>query len=82
MIFHYKNKTDKVSRYKMPEDFLIRFEDFATSIFQEPVLGEKISEAPYKKPIMDKATVQSVIRKLKSATEPSFFQKITQLFSV
>jgi hypothetical protein len=81
MIFHYKNESDRVVRYQMPEDFLIRFEDFATSIFQAPVLGEKISEGPYQNPVMGQAHVRTVVRKLKNAAAPSFFQKITQLFS-
>jgi hypothetical protein len=81
MIFHYKNEAGKISRYHMPEDFLIRFEDFATSIFQEPVLGEKIEELEYKNPILDKSDLSATIRKLKREAQPSFFEKLTQLFS-
>jgi hypothetical protein len=81
MLFHYKNEEGKVIQYKMPEDFLIRFENFATSIFQEPVLGEKISDQVYENPILEKAELQTVIRKLKKEAQPSFLEKITQLFS-
>jgi hypothetical protein len=81
MIFHYKDHSDTVIRYEMPEDFLIRFEDFATSIFQPPVLGKQIGELPYENPVMNQAAVKTTVRRLKTATEPSFFKKITQLFS-
>ena len=82
MLFHYKKKdSNKVIQYKMPEDFLIRFEDFATSIFEEPVLGEKINEMEYQNPVLEKEKLQVVIKKLKRNTELSFMEKFTQLFS-
>jgi hypothetical protein len=91
MIFHYKNDTNTVTQYQMPEDFLIRFEDFAKSIFKAPALGEKIAELPYQDPTIATSDVQSILKKLKCQAMPklslecletksSFFKRITQLF--
>ncbi len=40
MLFHYKNEQNKIERFKMPEDFLLNFENFETDIYQRPANGE------------------------------------------
>ena len=87
MIFHYKTTDDKVERFEMPEDFLLRFEDFGTSIFQAPVLGKRISIFDYHSPVLEG---QMVIDRIKSVKEASglgernrtFFEKIFSKFKI
>jgi ectoine hydroxylase-related dioxygenase (phytanoyl-CoA dioxygenase family) len=39
MTFHYKTGDNTIEKFEMPEDFLISFENFATSIFEKPRMG-------------------------------------------
>jgi hypothetical protein len=66
MIFHYKAVEDKVERFEMPEDFLLRFENFATGIFERPALGAHTSTIEYRDPVMDKKALGEKIRSLKA----------------
>ena len=81
MIFHYQTPEHKIERFEMPEDFLIRFTNFATSIFERPSLGKLISSKDYQRPILDKSELIPVLNKLKSdagfvSSSPSFFAKV------
>ena len=69
MIFHYKNPEDKIEKFEMPEDFLIRFENFATSIFESPKLGRKISSTDFKNPVLSQENLINTLNKLASKSE-------------
>ena len=81
MVFHYKTQDDKIERFEMPEDFLLRFENFATSIFEAPTLGRQISTLDYHSPIIERHNLKEKIKTLKSdagfaGSSTSFFSKL------
>jgi len=39
MLFHYKNEKGEIERFRMPEDFLLDFDDFMTDIYKRPANG-------------------------------------------
>lgn len=43
MLFHFKNENKQIERYKMPEDFLLDFDDFSNDIYQRPKHGEFVN---------------------------------------
>lgn len=54
MLFHYKNDEKEIERYEMPEDFLLAFNDFHTSIYQRPTNGKLLSIINFKNPNIGK----------------------------
>jgi hypothetical protein len=86
MIFHYKTEDNKLEKYHMPEDFLIRFEDFATSIFQKPKLGTLSSIEDFNNPVLEKHELTELLNTLKLnagyKTKHSFFDKILSKLKV
>ena len=51
MYFHYKTPDkDELEVFEMPDDFLIRFEDFANDIGNRPYLGKSVGFKPYTLP--------------------------------
>jgi hypothetical protein len=83
MVFHYKNNENKVERYTMPEDFLIRFENFATSIFESPKLGNLKDVLEYNNQVLPSDKLVPLVKKLKvnagfakPKVEPSFIGKL------
>ena len=84
MLFHYRTEESKVERYAMPEDFLLRFENFATSIFEQPTIGERVSVGDFKDPALDKEELKKKIVRLKTdagfkVPKTSFFSKLLSL---
>lgn len=57
MLFHYKNEKNQIEQYKMPEDFLLDFEDFGKDIYIRPKNGEYIG-------ILEKESFWSRIKKI------------------
>ena len=66
MIFHYRNPDKQMEKYEMPEDFLISFENFAKSIFEQPRSGNLIETKNYEDPILDKEKAITLVSHLKS----------------
>lgn len=54
MLFHYKNNNEEIEKYQMPEDFLLNFPDFHTSIYQRPENGQFIEKVQAKVPQLSK----------------------------
>lgn len=54
MLFHYKNEKNEIERYLMPEDFLLAFKDFQTSIYKRPENGQFVSTIQYQTPSISK----------------------------
>jgi hypothetical protein len=79
MLFHFKTSEDKVEKFNMPEDFLIRFENFSTSIFEPPVLGQKIATDAYASPVLPVETLPTLLTRLKA--EAGFGPKPTSFFN-
>ena len=65
MIFHYKSPEGQLEKFEMPEDFLLRFENFATSIFEKPVLGKLFATEKFENPIIEKEKLTKKLEKLK-----------------
>lgn len=81
MIFHYQTPNQQLERFEMPEDFLIRFTNFASSIFERPTNGELLSTQPYNNPIIAKEELLPLLDKLKAeagylAAKPSLFNRV------
>jgi len=86
MVFHYKNSENKVERYTMPEDFLIRFENFATSIFESPKLGSLLQQNNYEHKVLPKEELIPLITNLKAEAgfknqQPSLFNRLLSKFT-
>ena len=64
MIFHYKSPEGKLEKFEMPEDFLLRFENFATSIFEKPK-GKLFATEKFEDPILGKEVLTKELKKLK-----------------
>jgi hypothetical protein len=79
MLFHYKTADGNLEKFEMPEDFLIRFENFATSIFEPPVLGRRISSAAFGSPVVSGETLPQLLNRLK--TEAGFASKPASFFN-
>ena len=65
MNFHYKNNNDQIERYQMSEDFLISFENFATSIFEQPKSGSLIDSWQYQNGVLGKEKLTPLLDRLK-----------------
>jgi len=59
MLFYYwdKDKPNEIEQFNMEEDFLLRFEDFHSSIFKRPTIGTSAGTQPFtnKKPGQEEA---------------------------
>lgn len=79
MTFHYwdKNNPEMIEEFEQDDDFLIRFKDFHTSIFQRPALGKSKGVRPYKYPFTSKEEVDNLLLKTEPQVAPTrFIQKI------
>jgi hypothetical protein len=83
MTFHYKGSEDEIKKFEMSEDFLISFQNFATSIFEQPQSGKLIGAYPYKNKILAKETLIPLITRLKkdAGYSPNTTSRISSLFS-
>lgn len=70
MVFHYRSPDmkDKVEMIEMPDDFLIRFEDFFQKIYDRPNLGISIGHKEYTPPVYSKEALLSLLAEMKSKT--------------
>lgn len=80
MIFHYWNKEEPnvIEQFKQEDDFLIRFTNFHTSIFQRPTLGESIGKEPYVLKNVTDLEIDNLTATQSVLKEQSLFQKIIQ----
>jgi hypothetical protein len=81
MVFNYKNTAGQLERFQMPEDFLISFQNFAKSIFEQPKGGTLIGTYDYKEDKLDKEELIPLLTDLKSkagyaTTSPFFLTRI------
>ncbi len=66
MRFHYKiPDADKLEVFEMPEDFLIRFDDFYKDIFARPKMGNSIGSIDYSSPILPRNEAIALVQKMK-----------------
>lgn len=80
MIFHYWNKEEPhvIEQFNQEDDFLIRFTNFHTSIFQRPTIGESIGKKPFHPVKMNVEEVDRLIMQRNPASKKTLFQKIAQ----
>lgn len=71
MNFYYYNESQKmVERYKMPENFLLDFDNFAEDIYKRPQKGELVEEFQYANSVTKREFI-----KLFGRNKFNFFQK-------
>jgi hypothetical protein len=89
--FHYKDASkaeEVVEVFEMPEDFLISFKNFATEIFQRPIMGQSIGFKPYNPPQFSRENLKVEIERMKAVAgfgpplraPKNIFQRIAQVF--
>lgn len=80
MIFHFWNKEEPnlIEQFKQEDDFLIRFTNFHTSIFQRPTLGISMGMKPFNPHKISEIEVDSLITKQDITTKKTLFNKISQ----
>ena len=87
MQFFYKDKASDepvLDVYDMDEDFLIRFEDFAKDIFEEPKNGKRVGSIDYKLPQPEGEELDKLIKQFKSVSginEASLMDKLKNFFA-
>ena len=94
MLFHYKMPhEDKLEVFDMPEDFLIRFDNFYKDIFERPKMGTSIGSINYSSPVLARNEVLELILKMKARAgfenikieqpvieHKSFFKRLAEAF--
>ena len=55
MLFHYKNEKNEIEQYKMPEDFLLAFENFQKDIYEKPKNGKYLQSIDLPKESLSKS---------------------------
>ena len=62
LMLHYWNREqpNEIELFEQDDDFLLKFEDFHTSIFERPVIGKSKAVRPFKVPSMTDALFNSM----------------------
>lgn len=69
MQFNYKDNSkhaNEIEVFEMPEDFLLSFKNFASDIFQRPMMGESKGFRPYQMPQFSREELQIEIERMKT----------------
>jgi hypothetical protein len=84
LLFHYKDTDGRIDQYEMPDNYLLAFENFATSIFQRPQSGRLTNIVKTDVEVLEQKQLIALLDKLKyqsgyKVIEPSFFRKLVSL---
>lgn len=86
MTFHYNNPEhpNELEVFRMPEDFLISFENFYSDIMLRPKMGEAIGFKPYQQTAYNRTQVQQLVNDMrqKAGFAPINFEPAPQPISV
>ncbi|MFT5862826.1 MAG: hypothetical protein ACI828_001477 [Flavobacteriales bacterium] len=74
LMLHYWNKEqpNEIELFEQEDDFLLKFEDFHSAIFERPVIGKSKEVRPYKVPSMTDAIFNDVTGFKKEKTKNIF----------
>ena len=78
MEFYYQTAPGELDVYRMEDDFLLRWEDFHSAIFQRPTFGEVVRSEQYAHPERSQAQFRTFLEGVRrpEPVAPSFFRKI------
>ena len=78
-----EKEKDKLERYSMDEDFLIKFEDFGKDIFSNPKNGTYIETIDYTLPQQSRNELAKILNgfRNKAGIEKSFIKKVKEFFA-
>ena len=81
MHFHYKPPgiTDQIEVIEMPDDFLLRFENFSETIYERPKIGKSLGMKPYVAKVYNSDELIDLLKHMKSKAGLSVEKPVRQL---